>query len=74
MRLPLLLRRPTASPQVRARGAPFGARVPEPACRYCLDSGRVPYTDNHFAVWMVPCEACRPRTRGGQGREGVAGG
>lgn len=62
MRLPLLLRRPTTGPQARARGDLFKARMAELACRQCLDTGRVPYTDNHFALWMVPCEACRPRS------------
>lgn len=32
----------------------------ESACRICLDTGRVPYVDNHFDLWMVPCTACHP--------------
>lgn len=61
MRLPLLLNRTTARPRAGARGDLLRDRMPEPACRQCLDTGRVPFTDNHFALWMVPCTACRGR-------------
>ena len=29
------------------------------ACRLCLGSGKVPFMNNHFDLWMVPCHACQ---------------
>ena len=29
------------------------------ACHLCLGTGKVPFMDNHFDMWMVPCHACQ---------------
>lgn len=39
-----------------------GTTKTRPGCHVCLDSGKVPYVDNHFDLWMVPCQLCHGAT------------